>query len=119
MDNLIGVSRKSRFFKIIKPPDPCLNYQIRHVNRLVLAAEKSNATIIDIGSGGRRLAKRVINIDIDAFDHIDVISDAGSLPLKNNSVDLALITAVLEHVKHPREVVAEVHRILKPNGRVC
>lgn len=118
MDTLTGISRKSRLFKIIRPPEPCLNYQTRYVKRLVSSAEKDRQTVLDIGSGGRQLASNTINVDISAFDHVDVISDAGLLPFKNRSVDLVLITAVLEHVPHPYEVVAEIHRVLKTGGRV-
>lgn len=118
MDDLVGISRRSAFLKLIKPPDPSLNYNKKYVKRLVSAAEQSQKTIVDIGSGGRRLARKVINVDISVFNDVNVVSDAGLLPIKNNSVDLVVITAVLEHVKQPYQVVSEIHRVLKKGGKV-
>jgi ubiquinone/menaquinone biosynthesis C-methylase UbiE len=39
------------------------------------------------------------------------------LPLKDNLADCVTMLAVLEHLKKPEEIVAEINRILKKNGR--
>jgi ubiquinone/menaquinone biosynthesis C-methylase UbiE len=40
------------------------------------------------------------------------------LPFKDNSIDAVMSLAVLEHVREPPVVLKEVHRVLKPGGRV-
>ena len=49
----------------------------------------------------------------------DIVADASSLPLEQESVDLVLSTQVLEHVPEPADVLRECHRILRPSGRVA
>ena len=52
------------------------------------------------------------------YEEPEIIADAGSLPLKNDSVDLVLINEVLEHVSHPGNVLREACRVAKGDGRV-
>jgi SAM-dependent methyltransferase len=61
---------------------------------------------------------RVLAFDIYASPLTQFIADAHQIPLASASVDAVLIQAVLEHVLDPADVVAEVHRVLKPGGLV-
>ena len=87
------------------------------LNRL-LADYNDEHVVLNIGSGPSVLKKRndIINIDLFAFDHVDVISDATSLPFEDHAVDLILNMAMMEHSKNPELVLQEMHRILKPEG---
>lgn len=87
------------------------------LNRL-LADYNDAHVILNIGSGPAVLQKRndIINIDLFAFDHVDVLSDATSLPFEDNTADLILNIAMMEHLKNPEIVVQEMYRILKPKG---
>ncbi len=118
MQELVGLSRKSKLSKLIKPPSPSLNYNNRYLRNLVSKAEATGEIIIDVGSGGRRLTPNSINLDIDLFGYVDIVGDACHIPLKNQSVNLVILSAVLEHVRKPTLVVNEIHRILKKNGEV-
>jgi SAM-dependent methyltransferase len=60
----------------------------------------------------------VISFDIYDSNYVDFISDAHSIPIKDNSFDLVIIQAVLEHVVNPTLVVSEIYRILKFDGYV-
>ena len=40
------------------------------------------------------------------------------IPLKNNSADIVTAFAFIEHVDHPRQILAEAYRILKPGGKI-
>lgn len=46
----------------------------------------------------------------------DLVWVDGQIPLPDRSVDSALCTEVLEHCPNPADVLAEVHRVLKPGG---
>ena len=74
--------------------------------------------IIDIGSGPRKLRDDVTCVDIQKFDNVDVVADAAALPFENESIDAAICDNVLEHVRDPKKVVAEMLRVLKKGGLV-
>lgn len=61
---------------------------------------------------------RLLAFDIYASPLTQFIADAHQIPLASASVDAVLLQAVLEHVLDPADVVAEVHRVLKPGGLV-
>jgi SAM-dependent methyltransferase len=61
---------------------------------------------------------RVVSFDIYPSDNTLFVADAHSIPLMSGCVDLVCIQAVLEHVVDPVRVVAEIVRVLKPNGFV-
>lgn len=44
--------------------------------------------------------------------------DARFLPLRNDCADLVVCSEVLEHIKEARLCLQEIHRILKPGGRL-
>jgi SAM-dependent methyltransferase len=61
---------------------------------------------------------QVIGTDIYHSPHITLIADGHRLPFADQSVDAVWIQAVLEHVLDPQQVVAEIHRVLRPDGLV-
>jgi len=78
---------------------------------------------LDVGSGGRppldsswtRRVRRV-RVDIEWQPNVDLFCNAMALPVANGSVDAVLMSEVLEHVRDPHGMVAEVHRVLRPGG---
>jgi len=65
-------------------------------------------------------ARRYDLLDLSSTRHPAVVGDAHRLPFRNGTYDLVLATQLLEHCHTPVEVVAEVHRVLRPGGRfVC
>jgi SAM-dependent methyltransferase len=48
----------------------------------------------------------------------DFVADGHCIPLPDGCVDGVWVQAVLEHVLDPNRVVAEIHRVLRPNGIV-
>jgi SAM-dependent methyltransferase len=88
--------------------------------RQCLAANGTDQVILNLGSGPNRVSSRedIINVDIFAFDQVDVVADATDLHFENDVADLILNTAMLEHTPNPQKVVQEMHRVLRPNG-VC
>jgi ubiquinone/menaquinone biosynthesis C-methylase UbiE len=61
---------------------------------------------------------RLVGFDIYGSPLTQFIADAHRIPLASESVDAVLIQAVLEHVLDPREVVAEIQRVLRSGGLV-
>lgn len=76
--------------------------------------------VLNLGSGPERIKKRtdIINVDLYAFNEVDMIADVTDLPLEDGSVELILNQAMLEHVTRPEVVVREMHRLLQPGGEV-
>ncbi len=81
--------------------------------------------VIDIG--GKRVKKRglfdidklgveVTYVNIEKKDEPDILSDAASIPLPDNSFDTAILAELLEHVPEPKAVLKEAYRLLKPDG---
>jgi len=61
----------------------------------------------------------VVCVDIEPGPHVDLVADAHDLNMvPDGSVDCVVSVSVLEHVRYPHKVVAEIHRILKPGGIV-
>lgn len=46
------------------------------------------------------------------------VSDAQSLPFSDNSIDIVFSCECLEHVPNPYAALCEMHRVLKPSGRL-
>lgn len=76
----------------------------------------------EVGSGVELLYSTedvdVLGFDIYASPTTQFIADAHRIPLANESVDVVLIQAVLEHVLEPPVVVQEIHRVLRDRGVV-
>ena len=83
---------------------------------------KNNEIVLNIGAGYRTNKDRyfslenVINTEIFAYPTTDVLCNGDKLPFKDNSFDVVLSLAVLEHVKNPWIHAQEIIRVLKPGG---
>jgi len=71
---------------------------------------------LNLGSGNDDLHENISNIDIFNYDNVDMTADLLNLPIQNDSVDVIMNVAVLEHVPFPEKAVAEFYRILKNEG---
>jgi SAM-dependent methyltransferase len=60
----------------------------------------------------------LIESDIAIGPRTALIADGHCLPFGDHSVDGVVVQAVLEHVVDPVECVAEIYRVLKPDGYV-
>lgn len=99
------------------PPGPSYNRCGRKLRKLVEGLG-SEARILDLGSGGRRLREGVISLDISYREGVDVVADALRLPFREGSFNLIVCTAVLEHVTRPETVISEIHKCCKKGGVV-
>jgi SAM-dependent methyltransferase len=77
-----------------------------------------DAVVINIGSGTQDYGPTVVNLDIAPLESVDVVGHAEALPFGDASCDGCVLQAVLEHVEDAGRVLAEIHRVLVPDGRV-
>jgi len=86
-------------------------------------AKGQDSLALDIGCGNginRKLCECAgfTYAGIDFHDsEAPMIGDAHALPFRENSFELALSVAVLEHIRFPFVMVQEAHRILQPEGK--
>src|SRR5687767_2894574 len=85
--------------------------------------------ILDVG-GGERFGKWLSeykhlfkNSDYKTFDYdkatgADIIGDIHKIPLADGVMDAVICNCVLEHVENPALALGELHRILKPGGKI-
>lgn len=76
---------------------------------------------LDIGCGIRGMNDFFPNgvyLDAVHFKNVDVVSTLDALPFKDNLFSLVISQAVFEHLKNPFEMAREIHRVLKPGGKV-
>lgn len=52
------------------------------------------------------------------YSNLDVFCDLIRLPFPTNTFDAVVCTQVLEHLPEPKIFLAEISRVLKPNGRL-
>ncbi len=102
--------------------DSMITYHKAHhySDNILELIEKMSRTIwiLDAGGGSRRISlPNYINVDIKKDkDMTNIVCDLHYLPLRDNSFDLVINEAVLEHVKKPWIVVNELQRVIKSGG---
>jgi ArsR family transcriptional regulator len=77
--------------------------------RRVVAIDRSEAVLERARASAQR--RRARNIEWKR-------GELEKLPLKNESVDVALLSQALHHAAHPAKALAEAARIVRPGGRV-
>ena len=83
--------------------------------------------VLFIGSGGElhNIVKHdlpacsvITSIDLDIRREPDYIMDVSNLGFWDNSFDYIFMLEVLEHVQEPSNAMSEIHRCLKPGGKL-
>ncbi len=88
-----------------------------------------NFLTLDAGAGDPEFQVRVpggryVSVDLGVGDKnwnyskIDVIGNLEALPMLDDSFDCVICSQVLEHMSEPEQVLRELHRTLKPGGKI-
>lgn len=120
-----------------KYEDKFFNHRVHYYNVAVLATLEEffreaftgpdfsdrNITILDLGCGPGRFKSGIekfgykwIGLDITKTGDITVLGNAHFLPFRDEVFDCVFSKCTLEHFNDPKNVVSEVHRVLKPQG---
>ena len=82
-------------------------------------------TILELGSGDKDFTKNLakncsefIKSDFEPLSPDVIKIDATNIDLPDNSVDCVITVSMLEHIYDYQKVVDEIHRVLKPGGKV-
>ncbi len=112
------------FARRLARPRPKVTKQ--NISALIDAVPPDGLVLV-VGGGSRGEGTEALytstKFDLVAFDiylskDVDVIADGHQMPFRDQTFDAIVVQAVLEHVLDPTQVVAEVRRVLRPNGLV-
>jgi len=88
---------------------------------IFLQKHATDEKVLEIGAKNRPYKKYFPNAwatDITKGPDINQIVDAHQLPFAASSFKTVLCTEVLEHCCDPAKVISEIHRVLKPKGKL-
>lgn len=135
-------SRMQRFFNDIAEKWDSLKQDVFgdfDLNARIIEKVDNCGVAVDLGCGTGELllslssrADRVIGVDsspnmlkqarqktIAAQDRVDLrLGEMEHLPVRDGEADLAIANMVLHHLVMPAAAIREIHRILKPGGRL-
>jgi ubiquinone/menaquinone biosynthesis C-methylase UbiE len=98
----------------------------------VMAEVPQNSTILDVGCGRsaaflKTIAPKIkqgygVDFKVEEFQSrnlktVRFMFDR-ALPFEDESFDVVTMLAVLEHIEHEHAILKEIHRVLKPNGKL-
>jgi len=94
---------------------------------LASLAPAARGLLLDVGCGRKPYARlfapyvtHYIGLDVPSSIHgqtaLDLVASGLSLPIKASTFDTVLATEVIEHVPDPGQMLAEIHRVLAPDG---
>ena len=102
----------------IKPPSIAYDEDVARKHSWIYDTRGEDTLVLSVGGGPGRENPRVVNLNVDAFDSVDVVGDGMNIPTIDETFDTVTCNAVVEHVPSPAALLSEIHRVLKPGGHV-
>jgi SAM-dependent methyltransferase len=93
-------------------------FATRRLPERFVASFAPEALLLNVGAGEENYGANVVNLDLAGHASVDVIGVAEALPFADGSFAGCILQAVLEHVQDADAALAEIHRVLVPDGRV-
>ncbi len=109
-------SWRQRVRQVLKPPSIVYDEDAARRHSWIYDTHGEETVVLSIGGGPGRENPRAINLNLEAFDSVDLVADGTNVPLLDASVDTVTCNAVIEHVVEPGQLVSEIYRVLKPGG---
>lgn len=124
-------------FDALRESEECEPYDFS--NRIHGYEASSGLRVLDVGCGNGYVLSRyamhgaeVFGVDITEtalkltrarFSYLDLPcelkrTDGNELPFESNYFDVVCSMGVLHHIEDPRPMVREIHRVLKPGGKI-
>jgi uncharacterized protein YbaR (Trm112 family) len=121
-----GVRRWIRRLLQLKPDPQCstatqsnikfIAYKLARSDKVLLVGGGINAYGKFMHELGPPILTNSINLEVTTGSIVDIVADGHDIPFPNNYFKAVICQAVLEHTKDSQRVVAEMHRVLKPEG---
>jgi SAM-dependent methyltransferase len=81
--------------------------------------KSARGRVLNLSAGGSNVKEpNVVELEYGLFRNTDVVGDAHSLPFRDGVFSACVCMNAFEHYRCPRTVLAEVHRVLEPGGRL-
>lgn len=94
-------------------------YTRRHFIERAVRAFRPSGKTLEIGSGRRwRYVDGSVTLNRDVSAEADVICDAEAMTLEDASFQTVFCIEALEHTTSPERMIAEIHRVLEPGGKL-
>ncbi len=114
-------------FSILINPLFIIRYNL--LKTLKKSLKELSGKVLDFGCGSSPYKSIIkfdeyVRVDFSNDAHpignsvIDVFYDGSTLPFENNTFDSILCTEVFEHIPNLDHIVKELHRVLKPQGKI-
>ena len=84
--------------------------------KFLLKFGNNNNKTVNLGSGARKIADGVTNVDMTKYKGVDVVASLCNLPFQDNTFDRVICDQVFEHLEFPDQASEEIYRILNTNG---